>query len=201
MERFRMLKAKGKRLREEQEARDVRVDPVKLEDMNCSSQVPHPAKRACAGNVRVLKEEDPTPVDMSTHAPTKVASKLEPPAVKRSPVICVAFGNADLMSNATGGVDQEGQEVSAAPSVPRGASDAGNEEPSSEQHEGHQQSDIRDYAGLISVRQEKNYNEGLNIPFAAGDDKESSAGGNNLVQPTNDGNGSPVMPLPMHEDE
>jgi len=49
---------------------------------------------------------------------------------------------------------------------------------------------------------EKNENEELNNPFATGEDKESSAGGDDLVQPTNaitktggdDGYGSPVMP-------
>ena len=306
MERFRMLKAKGKRLREEQESRDG-VGDVTLtlsEDMNCSlPQVPHPTKRACAGNVRVLKEED-----ISAHAPTKVVSKLDPPAVKRSPVRCVDFGAAaELMSNATGGCDQEGQadkkeeiakrdyrdegdgsseeakdglqhddkghqqsenreagaiasavkeedneeelnveeilqptnnvtgddgngspvltattttseiptsaavegkkrsrevasskteEESAASSVsvPRCASAAGNQEPSSEKKVERHQSDNREAAGLVSARQEKNDNEELNIPFAAGDDKESSAGGDDLVQRTNDGNGSPVMP-------
>jgi len=55
-----------------------------------------------------LKEEDP--VDIRTHAPNEV-SKLDPPAVKRPPARCVAFGAADLMSNnGTDGVDQEDQD-------------------------------------------------------------------------------------------
>ena len=80
MERFRMLKAKRKRLREEQEAMDGRVDPILRthpssrtltlsEVMNCSSQFPHPAKRVCVDvastSVRVLKEEDPAPVPVN----------------------------------------------------------------------------------------------------------------------------------------
>ena len=95
-----MLKAKRKRVREEQQSMDV---DVKLEDTNCSSQSSHPTKRACvdlvAGNVRVLKEEDP--VDISTHVPTEV-SKLDPPAVKRPPARYVAFGAAKPMRNASG---------------------------------------------------------------------------------------------------
>ena len=110
LEYFRMLKAKQKRLREEQESID-HVD-VKSEGMNCSSQSPHPAKRACAdlaaGNARVLKEEDP--VDLSTHVlPTEV-SKLDPPAVEKSPLTYIALGNAELMSNDTVGFGQEGQD-------------------------------------------------------------------------------------------
>jgi len=87
------------------------------EAMNCSSQSPHPAKKACvekracvnlaAASVRVLKEEDP--VHISTHGPTEV-SKLDPPAVKRPPSRYVDFGAANLMSNDTGGFDQEFQD-------------------------------------------------------------------------------------------
>ena len=121
-----MLKAKRKRLREEQESMDRRVvGPVRThpsspmlalrsQGMRCSSQSPHPAKRACvdlaAGkNDRVLKEEDP--VDISPHVPAEV-SKLDPPAVKRPPARFVEFGAAaDLMINDTGGFDQEDQDV------------------------------------------------------------------------------------------
>ena len=56
-----------------------------------------------------MKEEDPVPVDISTHVPTEV-SKLDPPAVKRPLARCVAFGAADLISNATGGFCQEGHD-------------------------------------------------------------------------------------------
>ena len=63
-----------------------------------------------AASVRVLKEKDP--VDISTHVLTEV-SKLDPPAAKRPPARCVAFGAAaELMSNATGGFDQEGKDGS-----------------------------------------------------------------------------------------
>jgi len=90
------------------------VDVKLYKGMHCSSQSSHPTKRACAhlaaGNVLVLKEEDPTPVDISRPVPNGV-SKLDPPAVKRPPARYVAFGNADLTSNATGGSDQEGQDV------------------------------------------------------------------------------------------
>jgi len=133
MERFRMLKAKRRRLREEQEAMDGVLDPVRTRPpstsptlpflseagMYCSSQSPHPhpTKRTCldlsAASVLVLKEEDPVSVDISTNAP-KGVSKLDPPAaVKRPPPArCVDFGAAvDLMNNnGTGGVDQEGQD-------------------------------------------------------------------------------------------
>ena len=116
-----MLKAKRKRLREEQESMDG-VEPVRnnpsptltlSEGMNCRSEPPHPAKRACvnlcAANVRVLKEEDP--VDISIHVPTEEVSKLEPPAVKRPQARYVDFGAAaELMSNASGGFGQDGQE-------------------------------------------------------------------------------------------
>jgi len=116
-----MLKAKRKRLREEQEAMDGRVDPILRthpssrtltlsEVMNCSSQFPHPAKRACvdvaSASVRVLKEEDPVPANSWSSAEV---SKLDPPAVKRPPARCVASAAAELMSNATGGFDQEHQ--------------------------------------------------------------------------------------------
>ena len=83
-------------------------------DMNCSSQSPHYAQRACvdlaAGNVRVLKEEDHTLVDISTRVPNEVSKLLDPPAVKRPPARYVAIGAADLMSNDTGGFDQESQD-------------------------------------------------------------------------------------------
>jgi len=101
---------------------DRRVGPVRThpsspmltlsQGMNCSSQSPHPAKRACvdlaAGNVRVLKEEDP--VDISPHVPAEV-SKLVPPDVKRPPARYVEFGAAtDLRSNDTVGFDQDDKE-------------------------------------------------------------------------------------------
>jgi len=118
-----MLKAKRKRLREEQESMDLLLDPVRThppsptltlsEGMNCSSQPPHPTKRACvnlcAANVRVLKEEDH--VDISTHVPTEEVSKLDSPAVKRPPARYVDFGAAaELMSNASGGFGQDDKE-------------------------------------------------------------------------------------------
>ena len=87
------------------------------------------------------------------------------------------------------------EEESAASSVPRGASAARNENVE------RQQSDNREAAALVSVRQEKNDNEELNNPLAAGDDNESSVrvSGADLVQPTDDVTGdddygSPVMP-------
>ena len=73
--------------------------------MNWSLQVPHPTKRACAGNARILKEEDHLPAN--TCIPTEV-SKLDP--VKRPPVRYVDFGPAELMSHAGGGFGQEGQD-------------------------------------------------------------------------------------------
>ena len=124
-----MLKAKRRRLRDEQESMDV--DPVVrthppstspmtftlIQGMNCSSQSPHPTctKITCvdlaAASVRVLKEEDPVSVDMSTHDPNNEVSKLDPPAaVKRPPARYVASGAANLMSNDTDGVDQEDQD-------------------------------------------------------------------------------------------
>jgi len=105
MERFRMFKAQLKRLREEQESMDARVDVTLTlsEDMNCSPQVPRPTKRACAGNVRRLKEEDHIPAN--TCIPTAEVSKLDPPPLK------VDFGAAEeLRSNASGGFGQEGQD-------------------------------------------------------------------------------------------
>jgi len=58
-------------------------------------------------SVRVLKEEDPVPANSWSSAEV---SKLDPPAVKRPQARCVAFGAAtELMSNATGGFDQEHQ--------------------------------------------------------------------------------------------
>jgi len=91
------------------------------------------------------------------------------------------------------------EEESSAFSAPRGASAAGNEEASGEPHVEHQQSENREAPALASVREEKNDNEELKNPFAAGDDNEEAAGGDDLVQPTNDGNGddgyaNPVMP-------
>jgi len=84
------------------------------EDMKCSSQSPHYAKRACvdlaAASVRVLKEEDHTPVDISAHVPNEVSKLLDPPAVKRPPARYVDFGCADLMSNDAGGFGQEVQD-------------------------------------------------------------------------------------------
>jgi len=106
MERFRMLKAKRKRLREEQESMDG--VGIKLEDMNCSPQVPHPTKRACAGNARILKEVDH--ISVNTRIPTAEVSKLDPPAVKRPPARYVDIGAAELTSNASGGFGQEGQD-------------------------------------------------------------------------------------------
>ena len=97
-----MLKAKRKRLREEQASMDV--DAVTYPS---SSQAPRPTKRACAGNARILKEEDHIPAN--TCIPTEV-SKLDPPAVKRPPARYVDFGAAELMSNASGGFGQEGQD-------------------------------------------------------------------------------------------
>jgi len=105
-----MLKAKRKRLREEQESMDVDdvthpTPPLKLsEGMNCNS-----TKRArvdlAAASVLVLKEE--VPVDISTHVPTEV-SKLDPPPVKKPPARYVDFGAvADLMSSCFG---EEGQD-------------------------------------------------------------------------------------------
>jgi len=110
-----MLEAKRKRLREEQES--MAVDPdvraqhpssptltLVSEGMNCSSQSPHPTKRACAGNARILKEPDHIPGN--TCIPAEV---LDP--VKRPPARYVDFGAADLMSNnGTVGVDQEVQD-------------------------------------------------------------------------------------------
>ena len=116
LEYFWMLKAKRKRLREEQESTDV--DPVRThpssptltfsEGMNCSSQSPRLTKRACVdlatGNARILKEEDHIPAN--TCIPTE-ASKLDPPAVKSPPARYVDFGAAE---NASGGFGQEGQD-------------------------------------------------------------------------------------------
>ena len=83
--------------------------------MNCSSQSPHPAKRACvdveAASVHVLKEEDP--VDISPHVPAEVSNLDPPPApVKRLPPARYVASDAaaDLMSNDTGGVDEEHQD-------------------------------------------------------------------------------------------
>jgi len=98
-----MLKAKRKRLREEQESMDV--DAVTYPS---SSQSPRPTKRACADNVRILKEEDHIPTN--TCIPTAEVSKLEPPAVKRTPARNVDFGAAELMSNASGGFGQDDQD-------------------------------------------------------------------------------------------
>ena len=69
-----------------------------------SSQSPRPTKRACAGNARILKEEDYIPAN--TCIPTEV-SKLDPPAMKRAPTRYVDFGAAE---NASGGFGQEGQD-------------------------------------------------------------------------------------------
>ena len=133
MERFKMLKAKRKRLREEQESRDRRVGSVRThpsiplltlsQGIHCSSQSPHPAKRACVdlstGNVRVLKEEVPVDI-ISPHIPAEV-SKLDPPAVKRPPARYVEFGaDTDLMSNDTVGFDEEGQDYKEEEIIRRG---------------------------------------------------------------------------------
>ena len=108
-----MLKAKRKRLREEQESMDVDPHPSSPtltfnEGRNYSSQSPRPTKRACVdlatGNARILKEEDHIPAN--TCIPTEV-SKLDPPAVKRPPARYVDFGAAE---NASGGFGQEGQD-------------------------------------------------------------------------------------------
>jgi len=86
------------------------------------------------------------------------------------------------------------EEEESASSVPRGASVAGNDESSSEQREKPQQRENREATASVSVREEKNDNNELDNPFAAGDDNEEAAGGDYLLQPTDDGNGSPVMP-------
>jgi len=102
------------------------------------------------------------------------------------------------------GVKQEtalSEEEETASSVSRGASAAGKDESSCEQHAEHQQSENTEVVSMTAVREEKKDNEELNNPFAAGDDNEEAAGGDDLVQPTNDANGddgygNPVMPEP-----
>jgi len=80
-----------------------------------------------------------------------------------------------------------------ASSGPRGASAAGNVDPSSEQHVARQQSEHRDATFMTSAVKEEDNEEELNV-------EESSASGNDdFVQLTNDvvtgddGNGSPVI--------
>jgi len=97
-----MLKAERKRLREEQESMDI--DAVTHPS---SSQSPRPTKRPCAGDVRILKEEDHIPAN--TCIPTEV-SKLDPPVVKRPPARYVDLSAAELISNASGGFGREGQD-------------------------------------------------------------------------------------------
>ena len=88
---------------------------------------------------------------------------------------------------------ETGEEESASSSVPRGASAAGNEEPSGEQHVDRQQSDHREATVSVASVKEEDNEEELNV------EEDSSAGGNDdLVQPTNDGTGddgcgSPVL--------
>jgi len=115
-----MLEAKRKRLSEEQESMDMDADPVVVraqhpssptfltlsEGMNCSSQsAPHPTKRACAGNARILKDPDHIPGNACIPAEVLDLVKSPPPARY------VDFGGADLMiNNGTVGFGQEVQD-------------------------------------------------------------------------------------------
>ena len=56
---------------------------------------------------RILKEEYHIPAN--TCIPTEV-SKFDPPVVKRPPARYVDFGADELISNASGGFGQEGQD-------------------------------------------------------------------------------------------
>ena len=80
--------------------------------------------------------------------------------------------------------ETEEADESAASSVPYGASAAGNEEPSGEQHDGPQQSENREAGAIASAMKEEDNAEELNVE--------------EIVQPTNDitgddGKGSPVL--------
>jgi len=80
-------------------------------------------------------------------------------------------------------VKAETEEEASASSVPRGASAAGNEDSSGEQHAERQQSENREATVMTSAVKEADNEEELNV-------EESLAGGNDhLVQPTNDGTG------------
>ena len=118
-----MLKANRKRLRngnQEESMLDVRIDirthpTLKLsKDMNCSSQCPRPAKRACVDlatdNARILQDLDP--VHISAHGTTEVSKRPQTRGhIGQFRKRYNAFGTDVIEINATGDSSQEARRL------------------------------------------------------------------------------------------